>query len=123
LTGLAGLDGPDEIRALWERRSRRSDQVRVIFRTAGADSPPGGRRNVALREIWRREKNAAPLAMSSIVLESTADSTAMFAADRENFSEARTTENAMLHCGVRRFRRRGNALRFCTVMCRQVAAF
>jgi S-adenosylmethionine-diacylglycerol 3-amino-3-carboxypropyl transferase len=48
---------PDEIRALWDAIDRTgSDNVRVIFRTAGADSPLEGGELASLREIWRRDE-------------------------------------------------------------------
>ncbi len=47
---------PDEIRALWSAIDRTgSADVRVIFRTAGADSPLEGPELAPLREVWRRD--------------------------------------------------------------------
>ena len=46
----------DEIRALWSAIDRTgSADVRVIFRTAGADSPLEGPELSPLREVWRRD--------------------------------------------------------------------
>jgi S-adenosylmethionine-diacylglycerol 3-amino-3-carboxypropyl transferase len=48
---------PDEIRNLWAAIDRAgSEQVRVIFRTAGAESPLEGERLASLREIWCRDE-------------------------------------------------------------------
>ncbi|ABD86836.1 DUF3419 family protein [Rhodopseudomonas palustris] len=48
---------PDEIRALWNAIDRTgSDKVRVIFRTAGADSPLEGEALASLREVWHRDE-------------------------------------------------------------------
>jgi S-adenosylmethionine-diacylglycerol 3-amino-3-carboxypropyl transferase len=48
---------PDEIRALWNAIDRTgSDNVRVIFRTAGTESPLDGAELAPLREIWRRDE-------------------------------------------------------------------
>ncbi|MBV8925702.1 MAG: BtaA family protein [Bradyrhizobium sp.] len=47
----------EEIRTLWDTIDRAgSDQVAVIFRTAGADSPLEGEALAPLREIWRRDE-------------------------------------------------------------------
>ncbi|MGA7806604.1 DUF3419 family protein [Bradyrhizobium sp.] len=47
---------PDEIRALWDAIDRAgSDQVRVIFRTAGVESPLEGQELAPLRDIWLRD--------------------------------------------------------------------
>jgi S-adenosylmethionine-diacylglycerol 3-amino-3-carboxypropyl transferase len=46
----------EDIRALWDTIDRAgSDQVRVIFRTAGIESPLEGEELEPLREIWRRD--------------------------------------------------------------------
>src|ERR1700726_2555969 len=46
----------DEITALWNAIDRTgSDEVRVIFRTAGTESPLEGAELAPLREIWRRD--------------------------------------------------------------------
>ncbi|WP_213736434.1 BtaA family protein [Bradyrhizobium sp. dw_411] len=52
---------PDEIRALWNAIDRTgSDNVRVIFRTAGVESPLESPELASLREIWcRDEKRSA----------------------------------------------------------------
>jgi S-adenosylmethionine-diacylglycerol 3-amino-3-carboxypropyl transferase len=47
----------EEIAALWNAIDRTgSDNVRVIFRTAGADSPLEGEGLAGLQEIWRRDE-------------------------------------------------------------------
>ena len=47
----------DEIRALWNAIDRTgSNNVRVIFRTAGAASPLDGTELAPLRQIWRRDE-------------------------------------------------------------------
>ncbi|KIZ38940.1 MULTISPECIES: BtaA family protein [Rhodopseudomonas] len=47
---------PDEIRALWDAIDRAgSDSVRVIFRTAGAESPLDTAALTPLRQIWERD--------------------------------------------------------------------
>jgi S-adenosylmethionine-diacylglycerol 3-amino-3-carboxypropyl transferase len=47
---------PEEIRALWDAIDRAgSDQVSVIFRTAGAQSPLATAELAHLGEIWRRD--------------------------------------------------------------------
>jgi S-adenosylmethionine-diacylglycerol 3-amino-3-carboxypropyl transferase len=52
---------PEEIRALWNAIDRTgSDNVRVIFRTAGAESPLENAELASLREVWcRDEKRSA----------------------------------------------------------------
>src|SRR6267154_2472024 len=53
---------PDEIRHLWGAIDRTgSDQFRVIFRTAGAESPLEGRALAALREIWHRDEERSAI--------------------------------------------------------------
>src|ERR1700742_1084203 len=53
---------PDEIRALWDTIDRAgSDQVAVIFRTAGAESPLEGEELASLREIWRRDEERSAI--------------------------------------------------------------
>ena len=53
---------PDEIRALWDAIDRTgSDNVRVIFRTAGADSPLEGGKLASLQEIWRRDEERSEI--------------------------------------------------------------
>jgi S-adenosylmethionine-diacylglycerol 3-amino-3-carboxypropyl transferase len=48
---------PEEIRALWNAIDRTgSDKVRVIFRTAGTDSPLESAELAPLRQIWRRDQ-------------------------------------------------------------------
>jgi S-adenosylmethionine-diacylglycerol 3-amino-3-carboxypropyl transferase len=48
---------PDEISALWNAIDRSgSDDVRVIFRTAGKDSPLEGDELSPLRDIWQRDE-------------------------------------------------------------------
>jgi S-adenosylmethionine-diacylglycerol 3-amino-3-carboxypropyl transferase len=48
---------PDEIRALWNAIDRTgSDAVRVIFRTAGAESPLESPELASLRQVWRRDE-------------------------------------------------------------------
>jgi S-adenosylmethionine-diacylglycerol 3-amino-3-carboxypropyl transferase len=47
---------PDEIRALWNAIDRAgNDGVRVIFRTAGAESPLDGAEMASLRDTWQRD--------------------------------------------------------------------
>ncbi|NVN88569.1 MAG: BtaA family protein [Rhodopseudomonas sp.] len=47
---------PDEIRALWNAIDRAgSDGVRVIFRTAGAESPLDTEPLAPLRQVWERD--------------------------------------------------------------------
>ena len=48
---------PEEIRALWDAIDRAgSDSVRIIFRTAGANSPLESEMLAPLRETWRRDE-------------------------------------------------------------------
>jgi S-adenosylmethionine-diacylglycerol 3-amino-3-carboxypropyl transferase len=48
---------PEEIRALWNAIDRTgSDNVRVIFRTAGIESPLEGAELASLRQIWHRDE-------------------------------------------------------------------
>ncbi|MGB9118223.1 DUF3419 family protein [Bradyrhizobium sp.] len=48
---------PEEIRALWNAIDHTgSDSVRVIFRTAGVESPLEGAELASLRQIWRRDE-------------------------------------------------------------------
>jgi S-adenosylmethionine-diacylglycerol 3-amino-3-carboxypropyl transferase len=48
---------PDEIGALWNAIDRTgSDNVRVIFRTAGEESPLDGAELASLRQVWRRDE-------------------------------------------------------------------
>ena len=48
---------PEEIRALWNAIDRTgSDNVRVIFRTAGVESPLEGAELASLRQSWRRDE-------------------------------------------------------------------
>jgi S-adenosylmethionine-diacylglycerol 3-amino-3-carboxypropyl transferase len=48
---------PDEIAALWNAIDRTgSDNVRVIFRTAGKESPLDGTELGSLRQVWRRDE-------------------------------------------------------------------
>jgi len=52
----------EEIAALWNAIDRTgSDNVRVIFRTAGADSPLEGEGLAGLREIWRRDEERSAI--------------------------------------------------------------
>jgi S-adenosylmethionine-diacylglycerol 3-amino-3-carboxypropyl transferase len=52
----------DEIRALWDAIDRAgSDQVRVIFRTAGTESPLEGEELAPLREVWLRDDERSAL--------------------------------------------------------------
>jgi S-adenosylmethionine-diacylglycerol 3-amino-3-carboxypropyl transferase len=53
---------PDEIRTLWDTIDRAgSDQVAVIFRTAGTESPLEGAELASLREIWRRDEERSAI--------------------------------------------------------------
>jgi len=53
---------PDEIRALWDAIDRAgSDQVRVIFRTAGIESPLEAAELAPLRDIWRRDEECSAI--------------------------------------------------------------
>jgi S-adenosylmethionine-diacylglycerol 3-amino-3-carboxypropyl transferase len=52
----------DDIRALWDAIDRTgSDQVRVIFRTAGTQSPLERKEFALLREIWRRDDESSEI--------------------------------------------------------------
>jgi S-adenosylmethionine-diacylglycerol 3-amino-3-carboxypropyl transferase len=52
----------EEIAALWNAIDRTgSDNVRVIFRTAGADSPLESGELAGLREIWRRDEERSAI--------------------------------------------------------------
>src|SRR5262249_16082503 len=52
--------GTDEIRALWDAIDRAgSDQVRVIFRIAGVDSPLEAAELADLGDIWRRDEECS----------------------------------------------------------------
>jgi S-adenosylmethionine-diacylglycerol 3-amino-3-carboxypropyl transferase len=52
----------DDIRTLWDAIDRTgSDQVRVIFRTAGTRSPLERHELAPLREIWRRDDESSEL--------------------------------------------------------------
>jgi S-adenosylmethionine-diacylglycerol 3-amino-3-carboxypropyl transferase len=53
---------PDEISALWNAIDRSgSDDVRVIFRTAGKDSPLEGDELSPLRDIWQRDEERSAI--------------------------------------------------------------
>ncbi len=53
---------PEEIRNLWDAIDRAGrDQVRVIFRTAGAESPLEGKPLASLREIWCRDEERSAI--------------------------------------------------------------
>jgi S-adenosylmethionine-diacylglycerol 3-amino-3-carboxypropyl transferase len=53
---------PEEIRALWNAVDRTgSDNVRVIFRTAGAESPLENAELAPLREVWRRDEERSAI--------------------------------------------------------------
>ncbi len=53
---------PEEIRALWNAIDRAgSDDVRVIFRTAGTQSPLDSDELASLREIWRRDEERSAI--------------------------------------------------------------
>jgi S-adenosylmethionine-diacylglycerol 3-amino-3-carboxypropyl transferase len=53
---------PDEIRSLWDTIDRAgSDQVAVIFRTAGNSSPLESDALAPLREIWRRDEERSAI--------------------------------------------------------------
>jgi S-adenosylmethionine-diacylglycerol 3-amino-3-carboxypropyl transferase len=48
---------PEEISALWNAIDRTgTENIRVIFRTAGTESPLEGAEHAALRQIWRRDQ-------------------------------------------------------------------
>ena len=52
----------EEIRALWNAIDRTgSDNVRVIFRTAGTGSPLDGAELAPLRQIWRRDEERSDI--------------------------------------------------------------
>jgi S-adenosylmethionine-diacylglycerol 3-amino-3-carboxypropyl transferase len=52
----------DDIRALWDAIDRTgSDQVRVIFRTAGTQSPLERKEFAPLRDIWRRDDESSEI--------------------------------------------------------------
>lgn len=52
----------DDIRGLWDAIDRTgSDQVRVIFRTAGAQSPLERKELAPLRDIWRRDEERSEI--------------------------------------------------------------
>jgi S-adenosylmethionine-diacylglycerol 3-amino-3-carboxypropyl transferase len=56
---------PDEIRALWNAIDRAGNEgIRVIFRTAGAESPLDSPELASLRNTWQRdaERSAKGLA-------------------------------------------------------------
>jgi S-adenosylmethionine-diacylglycerol 3-amino-3-carboxypropyl transferase len=53
---------PDEISALWNAIDRTgSDNVQVIFRTAGSQSPLEGAELQSLRQVWRRDEQRSAL--------------------------------------------------------------
>src|ERR1700733_8665984 len=53
---------PDEIRALWNAIDRTgSDNVRVIFRTAGVESPLESPELASLRQIWCRDEERSAI--------------------------------------------------------------
>jgi S-adenosylmethionine-diacylglycerol 3-amino-3-carboxypropyl transferase len=53
---------PEEIGALWNAIDRAgSDDVRVIFRTAGKESPLDSEELVSLRDIWRRDEERSAI--------------------------------------------------------------
>lgn len=53
---------PEEIAALWNAIDRTgSDDVRVIFRTAGKGSPLEGPELASLREVWRRDEERSAI--------------------------------------------------------------
>ena len=53
---------PDEIRVLWNAIDRAgSDDVRVIFRTAGRESPLDSDELASLRQIWRRDEERSAI--------------------------------------------------------------
>jgi S-adenosylmethionine-diacylglycerol 3-amino-3-carboxypropyl transferase len=57
---------PDEIRALWNAIDRAGhDDVRVIFRTAGAESPLDRPELSSLRNSWRRDDTASETALAA----------------------------------------------------------
>jgi S-adenosylmethionine-diacylglycerol 3-amino-3-carboxypropyl transferase len=53
---------PEEIGALWNAIDRAgSDDVRVIFRTAGTESPLESHELAPLRDIWRRDEERSAI--------------------------------------------------------------
>src|ERR1700726_1394165 len=53
---------PEEVHALWNAIGRTgSDNVRVIFRTAGVESPLEGAELAPLRQIWRRDEERSAI--------------------------------------------------------------
>jgi S-adenosylmethionine-diacylglycerol 3-amino-3-carboxypropyl transferase len=53
---------PEEIRALWHAIDRAgSERVRVVFRTAGTQSPLEGAEFASLRQIWYRDEERSAL--------------------------------------------------------------
>jgi S-adenosylmethionine-diacylglycerol 3-amino-3-carboxypropyl transferase len=53
---------PDEVRSLWDAIDRAgSDAVRVIFRTAGTQSPMDSPELAPLRQIWRRDEERSEI--------------------------------------------------------------
>jgi S-adenosylmethionine-diacylglycerol 3-amino-3-carboxypropyl transferase len=53
---------PGDIRALWDAIDRSgSDQVRIIFRTAGTQSPLEREELASLRAIWRRDEERSEI--------------------------------------------------------------
>jgi S-adenosylmethionine-diacylglycerol 3-amino-3-carboxypropyl transferase len=53
---------PEEIRALWNAIDRAGrDNVRVIFRTAGKQSPLEGPELAPLRQVWRRDEERSAI--------------------------------------------------------------
>jgi S-adenosylmethionine-diacylglycerol 3-amino-3-carboxypropyl transferase len=53
---------PDEIRALWNAIDRSgNDDVRVIFRTAGKESPLESAELAPLQQIWRRDEERSAI--------------------------------------------------------------
>jgi len=53
---------PEDIRTLWDTIDRAgSDQVRVIFRTAGVESPLEGKDLASLQEVWRRDEESSAI--------------------------------------------------------------
>jgi S-adenosylmethionine-diacylglycerol 3-amino-3-carboxypropyl transferase len=53
---------PDEIRSLWDAIDRAgSDQIRVIFRTAGVESPLDASELANLGDIWRRDEECSAI--------------------------------------------------------------
>jgi S-adenosylmethionine-diacylglycerol 3-amino-3-carboxypropyl transferase len=53
---------PEEIRALWNAIDRTgSDHVRVIFRTAGVESPLESPELASLRQIWCRDEERSAI--------------------------------------------------------------